>query len=104
MAQLSMLLRKPGSYSKLRFHLEQNVAPILQVPRRFMGDSALVDDRINGLTEDLQQLRATVFNFAQKELAPKAALIDRANEFKELRSFWKGLGNLGLLGITAPGE
>ncbi|XP_015179008.1 PREDICTED: isovaleryl-CoA dehydrogenase, mitochondrial isoform X2 [Polistes dominula] len=47
------------------------------------------------------QLRNLVFNFAQKELAPKAAEIDKENNFTELRTFWKKLGNLGLLGITA---
>lgn len=44
------------------------------------------------------QLRQMVFDFAQKELAPKAGEIDRENNFKELREFWKKLGNLGLLG------
>lgn len=31
------------------------------------------------------QLRSLVFNFVQKELAPKAAEIDRKNNFDELR-------------------
>lgn len=31
------------------------------------------------------QLRQLVFNFAQKELAPKAAEIDKKNNFDELR-------------------
>ena len=31
-----------------------------------------IDDRVNGLTEDQVQLRETVFNFCQKELAPFA--------------------------------
>jgi len=31
------------------------------------------------------QLRQTVFQFAQKELAPKAAEIDRENGFKDFR-------------------
>lgn len=52
----------------------------------------------------LSQLRQTVFNFAQKELAPFAQEIDRNNEFKDLRNFWKKAGNLGLLGITAGTE
>ena len=63
-----------------------------------------VDDRLFGLTEDQQQLRATVFNFAQKELAPKAAEIDKTSNFDGLREFWKKLGALGVLGITAPGN
>lgn len=44
------------------------------------------------------QFRETVFNFAQKELAPHAQTIDRENNFKHLREFWKKLGNLGVLG------
>ena len=31
------------------------------------------------------QLRESVFQFSQKELAPKAAEIDKNNEFKELK-------------------
>ncbi|XP_072940478.1 isovaleryl-CoA dehydrogenase, mitochondrial [Epargyreus clarus] len=60
-----------------------------------------IDEHIFGLTSEQQQLRQSVFDFAQKELAPKAAEIDKENNFKDLREFWKKLGNLGLLGITA---
>ncbi|KAM3961617.1 isovaleryl coenzyme A dehydrogenase [Aphomia sociella] len=60
-----------------------------------------IDEHVFGLSTEQQQLRKLVFDFAQKELAPKAAEIDRDNNFKELRSFWKKLGQLGLLGITA---
>jgi isovaleryl-CoA dehydrogenase len=49
------------------------------------------------------QFRKSVFTLAQKELAPFAAELDAKNEFKNLRQFWKSLGNAGLLGITAPG-
>ncbi len=48
-----------------------------------------------------RQLRETVFNFCQKELAPLAAEIDRENNFDKMRPFWRKLGDLGLLGITA---
>lgn len=50
------------------------------------------------------QLRQTAFNFAQKELAPFAQEIDKNNEFKDLRNFWKKLGSMGFLGITAKPE
>ncbi|XP_026476807.1 isovaleryl-CoA dehydrogenase, mitochondrial-like [Ctenocephalides felis] len=63
-----------------------------------------IDDNIFGLNEDQVQLRKTIFDFAQKELAPKAAEIDKNNTFKELREFWRKLGDLGTLGITAPAE
>ena len=51
-----------------------------------------------------RQLRETVFNFCQKELAPKAAAIDKENNFADMRPFWKKLGDLGLLGITADSK
>ncbi|XP_068630185.1 isovaleryl-CoA dehydrogenase, mitochondrial [Battus philenor] len=63
-----------------------------------------IDEHIFGLTSEQQQLRKSIFDFAQKELAPKAAEIDRDNNFKDIREFWKKLGNLGALGITANPE
>jgi isovaleryl-CoA dehydrogenase len=48
--------------------------------------------------ETLDMLRDTVRDFAQKEIAPRAADIDRANEFPA--DLWQKLGALGLLGIT----
>ena len=48
-----------------------------------------------------RQLRETVFNFCQKELAPHAEAIDKANNFPQMREFWRKLGDMGLLGITA---
>ncbi|KAL0266471.1 UNVERIFIED_CONTAM: hypothetical protein PYX00_008992 [Menopon gallinae] len=63
-----------------------------------------VDDNIFGLNDDQKALRETIFNFAQKELAPHAKDIDKNNTFPKLREFWKQLGELGTLGITAPVE
>ncbi|XP_014479948.1 PREDICTED: isovaleryl-CoA dehydrogenase, mitochondrial isoform X2 [Dinoponera quadriceps] len=45
-----------------------------------------------------------VFNLVQKELAPKAAEIDKKNNFDELKEFWQKLGKLGLLGVTIKTE
>ncbi|NXY07908.1 IVD protein, partial [Pteruthius melanotis] len=55
------------------------------------------------------QLRQTMTKFCQEHLAPKAQQIDQENEFKGMRAsisceFWKKLGELGVLGITAPAE
>ena len=60
-----------------------------------------IDDTIFGLNDEERQLRETLFNFCQKELAPKAEEIDKQNNFPDMRDFWKKLGDLGLLGITA---
>jgi isovaleryl-CoA dehydrogenase len=48
--------------------------------------------------ETIDMLRATVQDFAAKEIAPRAAEIDRSNEFP--MDLWPKLGALGLLGIT----
>ncbi|XP_028934109.1 isovaleryl-CoA dehydrogenase, mitochondrial [Ornithorhynchus anatinus] len=61
-----------------------------------------VDDAVNGLSDEQRQLRQTMVKFLQEHLAPKAQEIDRNNEFKSMREFWRQLGNLGVLGITAP--
>ena len=54
------------------------------------------------LGEDIDMLRDTVRNFAADEVAPRAAEIDRANEFPA--DLWRKLGSLGLLGITVGEE
>jgi isovaleryl-CoA dehydrogenase len=55
-----------------------------------------------GLGETVDILRETVREFAAREIAPRAAAIDRANEFP--RELWPQLGALGLLGITVEEE
>ena len=55
-----------------------------------------------GLGEDLDLLRETVRDFAATEVAPRADVIDRDNEFP--RDLWPQLGQLGLLGITVEAE
>ena len=55
-----------------------------------------------GLGEDVDALRATTQQFSQDRIAPRAADIDRTNEFP--RDLWPEMGELGLLGITANEE
>jgi isovaleryl-CoA dehydrogenase len=53
-----------------------------------------------GLPEELEQIRQQVRRFAVEQIAPRAAEIDRTNEFP--RDLWPALGSQGLLGITVP--
>jgi isovaleryl-CoA dehydrogenase len=50
------------------------------------------------LGETADMIRDTVSRFAQAEIAPRAAEIDRTDEFP--RDLWPKMGELGLLGIT----
>jgi isovaleryl-CoA dehydrogenase len=52
--------------------------------------------------DTIDMLRATVRDFAAKEIAPRAADIDRDNQFPA--DLWKKLGALGLLGVTVEEE
>ncbi|EHP44266.1 isovaleryl-CoA dehydrogenase [Cupriavidus basilensis OR16] len=54
------------------------------------------------LGEDIDMLRDTVRNWAQAELAPRAAEIDRTDQFP--MDAWKKMGDLGVLGITVAEE
>jgi len=55
-----------------------------------------------GLGETVDLLRDTVAGFAAEKIAPRAAEIDRDNDFP--RDLWPELGALGLLGITVEPE
>ncbi|MGE5490372.1 MAG: acyl-CoA dehydrogenase family protein, partial [Actinomycetota bacterium] len=54
------------------------------------------------LGETIDMLRDSVRAFADKEIAPRAAEIDRVNEFPA--DLWKKFGDMGLLGMTAGEE
>ena len=51
-----------------------------------------------GLSEEINMLRDAVYQMCQKEIAPRAAQIDRDNEFPA--DMWRKFGDMGLLGIT----
>ena len=52
--------------------------------------------------ETIDMLRATIAQFAADEIAPRAAEIDRSNQFPP--DLWRKMGDLGLLGITVEDE
>ena len=55
-----------------------------------------------GHGEDIDALREAVAQYAAGEIAPLAEETDRSDQFP--MHLWKGLGDLGVLGLTAPEE
>ena len=64
-----------------------------------MSANAPIDSDFD-LGEAVEEIRRQVRRFAAERIAPRAADIDRSNEFP--RDLWPALGDLGLLGITVP--
>ncbi len=54
------------------------------------------------LGEDIDMLRDTVRRFTDAEIAPRAAEIDRVNDFPA--DLWRKMGDLGVLGLTVDDE
>ncbi len=56
----------------------------------------------HAFAEEIEMLRDSVFQFCQRELAPRAHGIDKENAFPT--DMWRKFGELGLLGVTVEEE
>ncbi|KAI0345288.1 acyl-CoA dehydrogenase NM domain-like protein [Trametopsis cervina] len=65
-------------------------------------NASFYNDGVAGLTEEQAEFRSAVTEFAQKEVAPRAAEIDKTNTFPA--DLWEKMGDMGLLGITVSPE
>ncbi|EFA78120.1 isovaleryl-CoA dehydrogenase [Heterostelium album PN500] len=90
------MFRSIISGSKATF-LNGVVSRQVKLVRNFYSNRELM-----GFSEEQMQLQETIRQFAQNELAPIAADVDKNNAFP--MHMWKKMGDLGLLGITAPSE
>src|ERR1700742_5035398 len=66
----------------------------------------MLANRMPGLNFDLgetaEAIRESVSGFSAVEIAPRAAEIDRTNQFP--MDLWRKFGDLGVLGVTVPEE
>ncbi|CAE7221052.1 unnamed protein product [Rhizoctonia solani] len=86
-----MSFRACISSSGLRSRLSSSLSSVRRA-------STFYNASVAGLTDEEAEFRNAVHDFAQKEIAPRAAEIDRTNTSP--MELWEKLGSMGLLGIT----
>jgi isovaleryl-CoA dehydrogenase len=92
------MLRRAGSLTKTVARLAaQRFAPVV-------SSRTMLTDTVSDLSDTQLELKESIYKFAQAELAPYADHIDQTNGWDNLRDFYVKLGDMGLLGITAPEE
>ncbi|KAJ7286355.1 acyl-CoA dehydrogenase NM domain-like protein [Mycena rebaudengoi] len=68
----------------------------------FRRHASFYNTDIAGLTDEGSGSENAVTEFAEKEVAPRAAEIDKSNNFPS--DLWRKMGDMGLLGITVSPE
>jgi isovaleryl-CoA dehydrogenase len=83
-------------------HKQRRLKLFLSFPHQKQETSMFDASFRFALGEDVEALREAVRQFAQAEIAPRAAQIDRDNLFPA--ALWRQLGELGVHGLTVPEE
>ncbi|KAG5444239.1 isovaleryl-CoA-dehydrogenase [Clonorchis sinensis] len=61
-----------------------------------------VTDDLYSFSDEQKQFRESVRSFAEKELYPIAEITDQQDKISDMKGLWKKIGEMGLLGLTAP--
>ncbi|KAF8584069.1 acyl-CoA dehydrogenase NM domain-like protein [Ramaria rubella] len=76
----------------------------LRLARRVLSkrNATFYNADIAGLTDEQVEFKNAVADFAEREIAPRAAEVDKSNNFP--MDLWEKFGSMGLLGITVSEE
>ncbi|CAH8506617.1 unnamed protein product [Dicrocoelium dendriticum] len=76
----------------------------LLASRRVLSAAARVNDAMCGLSTEMKEFRAALHAFTAAEIDPLSASIDSLDCLNDPKALWKKMGDMGLLGLTAPAQ